>query len=216
MGRFLDFEGVDAVVFDCDGVLVDSEPVSEWAWRLALERFDVELEEPFARWVGTTDEMIAIHYAELSGVEATRLLEEAEAQFLVVLEREGVAVFADAATALAKVTEVGLGVAVATNSQRWRLESLLVAAGLEGLASVTVTSDDVASPKPAPDLYRLAAAVLEVEPYRCLVVEDSPTGIAAARAAGMRVVAIDRGIFDRRELAPATRIMKSLDGPWLR
>ncbi|CAN5891580.1 HAD family hydrolase [soil metagenome] len=210
MGRFLDFEGVDAVVFDCDGVLVDSEPVSELAWRAALGLFGVELHEPFSRWVGTTDEMIASHYCSQADVDSARLLDEAESQFRTALEIHGVEVFADAADALAHTAQAGMGGAVATNSQRWRLDALLQAAGLAEVVAVTVTSDDVRLPKPAQDLYLLAADILGVEPSRCLVVEDSPTGITSARAAGMRVVAIDRGVFDQAELAPATRVVESL------
>lgn len=212
MGRFLDFEGVDAVVFDCDGVLVDSEPISERAWRQTLDEFDVIMDEPFAAWVGSTDRALAERLAPLTDATADGLLDRVAAVLREVLADEGVDVFPDAGEAVARAEAAGLASAVASNSERWRLEALLEAAGLFRRFPVRVSSEDVVSPKPAPDVYLAAAGLLGVEPGRCLVVEDSPTGIASARAAGMRVVAVDRGVFDRSELAPATKVVERLDG----
>jgi HAD superfamily hydrolase (TIGR01509 family) len=70
-----------------------------------------------------------------------------------------------------------------------------------------VTADEVAHPKPAPDLYEKAARVVGVPPDRCLVIEDSPTGVAAAGAAGCKVIAVDRGMFERSQLIGAEVIV---------
>lgn len=209
MGRFLDFEGVDAVLFDCDGVLVDSEPASEWAWRGALRRYGVELGD-FGSWVGTTDEAIAVRFAPESGVSPRELLEAASGLLEIRLEDEPLEVFADAADALRRVEAANLLTAVVSNSERWRLEAVLASAGMEGRFAVRVTSDDVDLPKPAPDMYLRASHLLGVNASRCLVIEDSPTGVAAAREAGMRVVAVDREVFDPPALEAATRIVRSL------
>lgn len=208
MARFLEFEGVDAVLFDCDGVLVDSEPISEWAWREALAGFGVDL-GPFDGWVGTTDEAIAREYSDAAGTTAGELLSRA-GDLLRSRLREGLEVFADAAEAVVNAHRADLATAVVSNSERWRLEALLTAAGLEDRFDVSVSSDDVSLPKPAPDMYLLAARLLGVPVSRCLVLEDSPLGVSAARAAGMRVVAVDRGMFSATELAAATRLVTSL------
>lgn len=210
MGRFLGLEGVDAVVFDCDGVLVDSEPISEWAWRRALEGHGVDMGQDFSQWVGTTDEAIAVRFAPEAGVSPVRLADRAAALLVGRLGDETLPVFEDAMDALSAARAANLGLATATNSERWRFEAILASAGLADAFPVVVTSDEVAFPKPAPDIYLRAAALLEVEAPRCLVIEDSPTGVAAARAAGMRVVAIDRGVFDPILFAPATRTVTSL------
>lgn len=210
MGRFLDFEGVDAVVFDCDGVILDSEPLSERAWRETLDEFGVELGESFDRWVGTTDRAIADHYADTADATPDQLLDRNAAILVDMVEREGVSVFDDTMRAIERVQTTGVRTAVATNSERWRLEALLAAAGLLDRFDTTVSSDDVIDPKPAPDVYVRVAELLDVEPGRVLVVEDSPAGVAAARAAGMRVVAVDRGVFAAADLAPATRIVPTL------
>lgn len=212
MGRFLELEGVDAVVFDCDGVLVDSEPVSETAWRVTLDAYGIDLGPDFGAWIGTTDESIALRFADEAGVTAERLVGEAGERLLDTLATDGVTVFEDALAALAQVRNADMGLAVATNSARWRLEAILGAAGLDGVFTCELTADDVANPKPAPDIYLEAAERLDVPVSRCLVIEDSPVGVAAARSAGMRVVAVDRGVFTADELAPATRIVDSLGG----
>lgn len=212
MGRFLGFEGVDAVLFDCDGVLVDSEPVSEQAWRTALAGYGIDIGD-FAGWVGTTDESIAAHYSAAAGVSPDELAGRASRLLLEALEARPLVLFGDAARALERVRTAPLVKAVVSNSQSWRLEAILTSAGLGDDFDVRVASDDVTDPKPAPDVYLLAARRLGVDPSRCLVIEDSPTGVASALSAGMRVVAVDRGVFEERALAAATRVTHSLDGP---
>lgn len=210
MGRFLELEGVDAVVFDCDGVLVDSEPISERAWRRTLDEYDLDLGPDFGAWIGTTDQSIAVRFAADAGVSPAQLAGRAAEVLVEELAVEGLGVFEDAVAALARARNAGLSVAVATNSERWRLRAILEAAGLEGIFTCELTSDDVENPKPAPDIYLEAAARLAVDVSRCLVIEDSPVGVAAARSAGMRVVAVDRGVFTEEELAPATRVVTDL------
>lgn len=209
MGRFLDFEGVDAVLFDCDGVLVDSEPVSEWAWRTALAEYGIDLGD-FSAWVGTTDESIALRYAADAGVSPAVLADRAAGLLLEGLAESPLEVFPDATKALEQVEGSTLSKAVVTNSESWRLDAILISAGLADRFRIRVTSDAVAHPKPEPDIYLLAARLLDTDPSRCLVVEDSPTGVASARAAGMRVVAVDRGVFGSVALAAATRVVSSL------
>jgi HAD superfamily hydrolase (TIGR01509 family) len=84
----------------------------------------------------------------------------------------------------------GIPLAVASNSPRWLVEAALSSAGLEDLFAVVVTADDVDHGKPAPDLYLLACARLAADPARSVAFEDSPTGVASARAAGLFVVGV--------------------------
>ena len=205
----------DAVLFDCDGVLVDSEPASYEAWRRTLGRHGVDLTPAmFAESVGTTDLDVGMQYADAAGVDGVRL--ELEARDLFRRAATGVRAFADTVELLDRCREAGTAVAVATNGARWRLDVLLDAIGEPALIPLSVTSDEVERPKPAPDLYLRAAELAETAPERCVVVEDSPTGIAAAVAAGCRVVAIDRGMFSRDRLVGADRIVDRVgvaDGP---
>jgi HAD superfamily hydrolase (TIGR01509 family) len=196
----------DAVLFDCDGVLVDSEPVSFAAWYEALAVYGFQLgEADFHDSVGGTEAMVADRFAPEVGTDPITLELEARRAF----ERlaPGAKGFDDTRRLVERLEHLGLPVAVATNGLRWRLDALLAAVGLERLLPHSVTADEVSRPKPAPDLYLRAASLTGVEAGRCIVLEDSPTGISAAAAAGCRVVALDRGMFSHDRLGEADVII---------
>jgi HAD superfamily hydrolase (TIGR01509 family) len=196
------------VIFDCDGVLVDSESASAAAWRAALARFDYDIDAvTFAGFVGTTDSALAAAFAPRIGAGVEEVLDAAEAEMRGIVG-QGLNAFPDA---LALVERLAVPIAVASNSDRWRLEVVLAAAGVRGLFDVTVAGDEVAEPKPAPDVYLRVAALLGIDPRDCVVIEDSPTGVVAARAAAMGVVAVRRGHFADEVLMAADRIVDSLD-----
>ena len=194
-------------MFDCDGLLVDSEPASHEAWRRALEGVGVQVDaDDFARWVGTTDAEVARHYAAEVGIDP-EALDAAAARHLREVLASGLPAFDDALEALRLVEALGLPVGVASNSPVWRLDAVLAAAGLGGTFPVTVGADEVERPQPAPFVYLEAARRLGVEPGGCLAVEDSPTGILSAAQAGMSVLAVDRGVFASDRLSGALRVV---------
>lgn len=196
----------DAVLFDCDGVLVDSEPVSYMAWSatLAAHGYRLDIDE-FSDSVGGTETMVAQRFAPEIGADPTTLEKEAQVAFKEIAgQARG---FGDSAVLVERLERSGVPIAVATNGLRWRLDVLLAAVGLERLLSASVTADEVLRPKPAPDLYLAAARLTGVDPDRCLVLEDSPTGITAAKAAGCLVIAVERGMFDRSRLRDADVIV---------
>lgn len=181
------------VIFDCDGVLVDSEPI---ALRLLLETLAgaglaLDPEAAHARFLGrslaSTREILARDFGlELSDAALAEMRRRLYAAFRDELRPiPGIAATLDA---------LPCGYCVASSSQPERIRLALAVAGLwdrfEGRAfSATM----VARGKPAPDLFLFAAESLGYAPAACLVVEDSPAGIRAAKAAGMRVVAFTGG-----------------------
>lgn len=198
----------EAVIFDCDGVLADSEWASALAWQRTLESYGYHLSaQEFAGFIGTTDRDLAEAFGPRLAIEPEIILRYANNQLRLILAG-GLEAFADAVGLLERLE---VPVAVASNSDRWRLDAVLSAAGLAGRFQVSVGANEVRHPKPAPDVYLRAAELLAVKPDRCLVIEDSPTGIAAAREAGMGVIAVDRGHFPRGLLEPADQIIGSLD-----
>lgn len=197
----------DAVIFDCDGVLVDSEPVSYAAWSATLAALGFVLtEEAFSGSVGGTEAMVAEAFAPMVAADPVAL--ETDARYRFERLAGSVRSFADAREAIERIESKGVPIGVATNGLRWRLDVLLAGAGLERLRPTSVTADEVQAPKPAPDLYVAAARLVEVDPERCVVVEDSPTGIAAAKAAGCKVVAVDRGMFPSQRLIAADVVVE--------
>jgi HAD superfamily hydrolase (TIGR01509 family) len=186
---------VRAVLFDMDGTLVDSERV----WDRSL----VEV----LRWLGGTDlspearretlggnlrSSLAIVFRE-AGVVPTPARSEQAARMLVDRTAEefegGLPWRPGALTALRTVRAAGFATALVTNTGRELTDKALVGIGAEHF-DVTVCGDEVPHGKPAPDSYLRAAELLGLGPEQCVAVEDSPTGIAAAEAAGAVVLAV--------------------------
>jgi len=176
----------DAVVFDMDGLMLDSErAITDCMARAAAAAGH---QVPQAQWlelVGTGEAACrAILARRLGGEAADALLAHADALYEAVVDagvphRPGIVALLDWLDAR------GLPRAVATSTRRPLALRKLRRAGLLDRFQAICTSSDVGAPKPAPDVYLLAASRLGVAPARCLVLEDSPIGVRAALAAGM-------------------------------
>jgi HAD superfamily hydrolase (TIGR01509 family) len=195
---------IEAVVFDLDGVIVDSEHVWDAA-REALAR------ERGGRWhEGAQQDMMG-----MSSVEWSRYMhdviglkdppEEISAEVARRLEatyREELPLIDGATEAVARLAE-RWPLAVASSSNRPIIDLVLELSGLDRFFRATVSSEEVSRGKPAPDVYLEAARRLGADPERSAAVEDSRSGILSARAAGMRVVAIPNMRFPPGEEALA-------------
>jgi HAD superfamily hydrolase (TIGR01509 family) len=207
-----DFTSFEAVIFDCDGVVSDSEPASVEGWIAAVRSHGLEVdEEEMGSFIGQTERDLANHYAPRTGVTVDVMMASARSEFLEIVERNGVRAFPDAIALVGQVASSGVPFGMGSNSPRWRLDAVLSGSRMAGSFEVTVAGDEVPVPKPAPDVYLAVARRLGVAPERSVVIEDSPTGIRAARAAGCTVVAVHRGAVDRDALAIADLVV---DGLW--
>ena len=204
---------VAAVIFDLDGVIVDSEQV----WDEVRERYVREMG-------GTYTEAATREMMGMSSLEWSRYLAEslgvpgtpAEINTAIVermLDRYGEAppLIPGAVAAVRRCAE-RWPLAVASSSNPELIEVVLDAAGLHDVIPVVVSSQEVARGKPAPDVYLEAARRLEVDPHSCTAVEDSHNGIRAAKAARMRVIAIPNPHFppDAEALAHADVVLHSI------
>jgi HAD superfamily hydrolase (TIGR01509 family) len=184
---------VDAVVFDNDGLLLDTEVAWTRAEETLFERhgsiFTVEHKRDLIGSSPATSAAKLEAMLDMPG-RGPALMEELHD---LVMEESlaGVPPRPGALELLDAVRARGLPVGVASNSAHAFVERVLSGAGLlDGHFDVVVTSEDVERPKPAPDLYLAACAALGADPERSAALEDSATGVAAARAAGMYVVAV--------------------------
>jgi HAD superfamily hydrolase (TIGR01509 family) len=211
----------DAIIFDCDGVLVDSEVLAIRGERTALGALGLHYspEDYVRRFVGLHDglffDQLRADYAAAHQAPAPEDFEEC---VLAGRRREmhALAAIAGAAAALAEARRVAGAVAVASSSRAHFLEGKLKRMGLFDLAAPHVYSADlVAAGKPAPDIFLFAAGRLGVRPERCLVLEDSVNGVKAGLAAGMTVWGFTggghcfEGYGDRLAEAGAHRIVES-------
>jgi sugar-phosphatase len=173
----------DAIIFDLDGVLVDSNGIAERHLRAWTDRHSVSFEHIASLHHGrTTVETIRLVAPHLNAKIEAALLEGAEA-----VDTNGLVAFAGAAQLLADLPRERW--AIATSGTRRTATIRLSHLGLP-LPNVLVTAEDVVAGKPSPEPYLLAARRLGIEPARCVVIEDAPAGIASARAAGARVIGV--------------------------
>ena len=199
---------VALVIFDCDGVLIDSEPIANRVLSAELARIGLRLhpDEVMRRFVGRTR-------AGCLELAAALLGRELPAGFADAWDQALFAAFAEELRPIEGVREaiaaVGARSCVASNSSRERMRVSLQAAGLAPLFGDRVFSAEiVARPKPAPDLFLHAAASMGAAPGDCAVVEDTPTGVEAAVAAGMAVFGYAGGAHSSaRALAAAGAIV---------
>jgi HAD superfamily hydrolase (TIGR01509 family) len=204
---------IEAVVFDLDGVLVDSEHVWDEA-RMALA------EERGGRWTeNASRDMMGMSSLEWSRYMRDEISideepEEISAEVVRRLERiyrdelplmEGAV---EAVERLAAHWPLGL----ASSSNRELIDLVLELSGLERLFAATVSSEEVRRGKPAPDVYLETAGRLDVAPQKCAAIEDSENGILAAKGAGMRVLAIPNPQYLPHDeaLAAADEVLGSL------
>lgn len=185
-------DGYDAVIFDCDGSLVDSMPAHFDAWCEALADCGaggIFKEDIFYAMGGrpTRDivEIINNEYG-LKLDPAAIALSKRDA-FLAKL---GDLEFIDEVADFARSLRGRMPIAVASGGTRYVVEKTLAAVGCSDWFDEVVTSDDVVNGKPSPDIFLHAAKLLGVAPERCLVIEDAPPGVIAAQAAGMQVITI--------------------------
>jgi HAD superfamily hydrolase (TIGR01509 family) len=204
---------IEAVVFDLDGVLIDSEQ----AWDAVRREF---VAEQGGRWHDRAQhDMMGMsstewsHYVRALGVALSpdRISEEVVAR-VAALYGERLPLLPGAREAVQRLANrwpLGL----ASSSNRELIDLVLDAAGLAGDFRVTVSSEEVARGKPAPDVYLDAARRLDVAPRACAAIEDSRNGILSAAAAGMHVIAIPNRVFPPGDeaLAAADRILETLD-----
>ena len=183
-----------AVVFDCDGVLVDSEPLSEAAWTEVLAPYGyVPTPADFAACLGRATRDTYAHFASRVTLPPEAVIAAAVDEGRTRRYATDLRVFEDAAEAVAMLSDRGVTMAVASSSSRRNLDRKLEVAGLTGYFASIVSGDDVVAAKPAPDLYLAAAAGMGIDPAACVAVEDAVLGADAASAAGMTTVLIDRG-----------------------
>jgi HAD superfamily hydrolase (TIGR01509 family) len=201
-----------AVIFDMDGVIVDSEPRHERAFLEVVRELGYSdcLGLNFADYIGRSDKELWVDFVakhrpaqslgELLAMKRRRVVE--------IIGREEP--LFDGLPALIEKVAARYPLGLASGSERAVVDAVLALQNLRRFFKVIVTGSDVARGKPAPDIFLRAAEELKVAPGDCWVIEDSKHGVAAGRAAGMRVIAITNS-YPAAELRQATHVVKGYD-----
>jgi HAD superfamily hydrolase (TIGR01509 family) len=184
----------EAIIFDHDGTLIDTETADYKACQLLCQEIGVSLAQEFwaERMLGRMDgyetlfvELIQIQNRDFNRTKMWNRLKE-----LWQITRENIGLMPGVSTLLHQLQTGGYPMGVATASDRAWADRWLTHFNLRAYFQVVATSNDIINNKPAPDVYLFAASRLGVPPEHCLVFEDSLAGTQAAKAAGMRVIAV--------------------------
>ena len=182
-----------ALLFDMDGVLVDSNAMHRDSWIAVARRHGLPVRE--AETIGrcglTTHDVVTklLRWTE-DDDEAERLGEEKERCYRAEIARGGLPAIPGVVDYVKRAAAAGYACAIGTSAPRENLETCLAVLGLAPCFRACVPSGRGMRGKPAPDIYLAAAAAIGVAPETCVVFEDAANGIAAAKAAGMRAVGI--------------------------
>ena len=201
-----------ALLFDFDGLIVDTEWPIYQAWRqtfrdhghpLPLETFNQCIGTNFDTWSPKT------HLEELTGSRIDWDPLDSARQASIEKDLEGAPAMPGIPEAVCAGKEAGLKLGVVSSSSHRWVDGWLEKIGLSEQFDLTVCRDDAPHIKPAPDLYLEAARQLELEPAGCLVIEDSVNGIKAAKAAGMPTVAIPNRVTSCCDFSLADHVLAS-------
>jgi sugar-phosphatase len=176
---------VAGLLFDNDGVLVDSTAVVEDSWRAFASWYDLPVDDVLERVHGRRSHDVIAHYADRLPVSA----DDAFARYIDACIREFVQVELLPGTAELVASLPEQGWAVVTSGTKVVTQARWKAAGLPD-PPVLISAEDVSEGKPKPDPYRTAAQRLQLDPADCLAIEDSPAGLTSARAAGCTTLAL--------------------------
>jgi beta-phosphoglucomutase len=201
---------IQAVIWDLDGVIIDSADEHRRAWqRLAREEGVPFTDADFWATFGKrNDAIFAEKWGPLSAAEAQILADRKEAYFRELI-RETAAPLPGAMELMHELHEAGYAQALASSTPIENIQLISNALGLERYLSVLVSGETVPHGKPAPDIFLKAASELGILPHLCLVIEDAVAGVEAAHAAGMRCISV-AGERDLPGLRKAELMVKTL------
>jgi HAD superfamily hydrolase (TIGR01509 family) len=197
-----------AIIFDMDGVIIDSEPLHELAYVELFNELGYGENHGinFDDFLGRTDKALIEHFVERHkpAYSVETLSDLKRERFLNIMRRQE-PIFEDLPQLVERLARK-YRLAVASGSLHPVIDAVLALKNLRTHFELTVSSSDVAHGKPAPDIFLHTAKVLGVEPAECCVVEDSGPGVCAANAAGMDVIAITNSL-PREKLCEATWVV---------
>jgi HAD superfamily hydrolase (TIGR01509 family) len=206
-----------AVIFDLDGLLVDTEPLHRRVFNATLARhgfvYEIQDEEFGCEFVGISQRENSEYLIARFGIRASadELTRDHRAEYeRIIADPKNLMLMPGAAILIDELQRRGAAMAIASGSPRSQVEAILRGLGVAALFRAIVTGSDVMNGKPAPDVYLRACAELRVDAARCVALEDSAAGAAAAKAAGVRVIVVPNRYTRHQDLARADARVEDL------
>lgn len=212
----------EAVIFDFDGVIVDTEPLHYAAFQRLLEPLGLGFswEQYVESYMGFDDRdaFLEAYKANRTGLSATALqsLIDRKADLFQEIIRDGISAYPGVVDLIRSIRDSRTPLAICSGALRSDIAPILETLGIADCFDVIVTAEDVAKSKPDPDCYRMAHTklnefrLLNLTPGQVLAIEDTPAGIAAAKGAGLRVIAVTNS-YPATHLSQADHIVETLD-----
>lgn len=203
---------IEAIIFDLDGLMIDTEPLAQQAWDRVLQDHGRKLDEKtFASMIGLRLEESSIVVRDAFELATSPSeLAKSEQMYMAQIMEAGIPRMPGLRRLLDEIERLKLPWAVATSSRREYAVHVLDQLDLLKRCQAIVGGDEVDKGKPAPDVYLLAAKRLDIDPVRCLALEDSVPGINAAATAGMLTVAVPNGDTASGNFEKAAFVYQSL------
>ena len=203
---------IDAILFDMNGVLMDSEPLHLRATQFALGERAGYTGRDNRSFLGSTDHEMFRVLRILFNLDAPTddLVKKKRDHLIALVRTEGRGLPGVPEIPL-RLRDTGLRLGLVSASARAVIDAILDTVGLRRAVETIVSGDEVARSKPAPDAYLMAARRLAADPERCFVVEDSRSGVLAAKAAGMTVAAVPSLASSHEDFSPADLVLPTLE-----
>ena len=216
----LNLKCIKAVIFDMDGLIADTEYYHNLSIMQVAEEYGVKLKKSYLfKLVGfsTRDNFLLLEKDFCIKVDMESVLPHREEVYLDIIKRSGIKAHPGFKELIALGKKTGLKLAVGSSSDRPQVMTVLkILTGSVGLTigifDEIVTGSDVKKVKPAPDIFIKTAKKLRLAPADCLVLEDSVAGVAAAKRAGMRCIAVRTRYSKKQDLSRADQTAGSLRG----
>jgi len=180
-----------AVIFDMDGTLVATTEADFLAWQQLFREYGRDLGyADYFPLLGRKSIDVVTHVLGLDGPAAEEAMHRKMEHFAAIAQEKGIDTMPHAEEFLQQMQALGIPMALATSSRKMKMQLVMEESGLDKYFTVFVTGEEVQQGKPDPGIFLLAADRLGVEPSKCLVLEDAAHGVQAAKAAGMKCIAI--------------------------
>jgi len=206
-----------ALILDCDGVIVDSEPFSCGAWNVVFTtRFNIDIGTNYDPILGkkiqdSVDYYLTKYDIPRSQELITDLIQRKEQAYMELVRQNGLQPVVGVKECISQAKRLGWKVAVASSGSHEKIRFSLGQVDLLGAFDEIISGDDVRKGKPAPDLFLKSIAMVHAQPSDCVIVEDSVTGVTAAKKSGALTIGLV-GTFPRHLLAEADLVIDHFHG----